>query len=142
MVLKKIRTRSILEADYSQAQVYWIFWEISFLKNNLNNVWSMGSWCYCFKFPDGTRLHWLSFGEISKVKSYKQFKFLVFGIFKWVFRRFVFIWGIFLQKSIFHVSNLRARLTHLLIHLTQWWCKAVTSCQKQDWCSILGTVYK
>ena len=69
------------------------FFEKSFFKkNNLNNVWSMGSWCHCFKFLDGTRLHWLNFEEISKVKPYKQLKFLVFHIFKWVFR-FVFIWG-------------------------------------------------
>ena len=62
-----------------------------FFKKNLNNVWSMGSWCYCFKFLD----FW-----ISKVKSYKQFKFLVFRLLKWVFRRFVFIWDIFTKVNI------------------------------------------
>ena len=38
VVLKNIRTRIILEADFSQAQAYWIFWELLFLKT----IWIMG----------------------------------------------------------------------------------------------------
>ena len=51
------------------------------------------------------RLQWLGFGEISRVKSYKQFKFLVFSIFKWVFRRFVSLWDIFTKVTISCVKS-------------------------------------
>ena len=85
----------------------------------------MGSWCYCFKFLGGIRLHWLSFGEILKVKSYKEFKFLVFDIFKWVFR-FVFVWGTFKKVNISRVKF--ESYTHPSIH--QFDTIMVQSCHK------------
>ena len=51
----------------SHVQVYWIFWEIFFFFFK-SEIWAKyGQWCYCFKFLEEIRLHWLfhvGFGEI------------------------------------------------------------------------------
>ena len=50
----------------------------------------------------------------------------------------LFLFEVFLQKPIFHVSNIELGLPIY----SSTWHNCATSCQKQDWCSNLGTVNK
>ena len=63
----------ILQQKDSHVQVCWIFWEIFFFFQ----IWIMGEecghcpWCYCFKFLEGIRLHWLFHAGFEDIRFLK-----------------------------------------------------------------------
>ena len=62
----------------SHVQVYWIFWEILFFVKK-SEIWAKyGQWCYCFKFLEEIRLHWLFHVGFGEIRFLIWLRFLVF----------------------------------------------------------------